>query len=146
VHVFALFRDCHCDAVDLASGDDGDKGLLESEGKEVEFPVVGGAEAVAFGEEDDFFLVFEFGGAFVESDLAVDDEVEALRVFLFLVDEGLLLEFGEEHAAADVVDGREVVHALDGLDLSGATLTFSSILTRLFISAMVLFSGSDIRI
>jgi hypothetical protein len=51
-------------------------------------------------------MLFRIGCAFVESDFTVEDDVETFRIFLLLVNEGLLLELGDEHAAAKMVDNR----------------------------------------
>jgi hypothetical protein len=116
-HLLPFLEDADSEAGDFAPGHYGHKGFLECEGKELLLPVVGAAEAVALREEDDVLLVVDVWLALVEADLAIEDEVEALRLLLALVDEGLLPELGEEHGAADVVDGGEVLDALDGFDV-----------------------------
>lgn len=109
-------------------------------------PVVNGAEAISLREKYDFILVLEIGGAFIQSYFTVDNQIQTLCIFLLLINERFLLELGKEHVAADMVYRREVIHKFYRFYLIGESGTFRKILTRLLTSAIVLFSGSDMRI
>jgi hypothetical protein len=69
------------------------------------FPVIDGAETIALREKDDFFLVLEIRRAFIKSYFAIDNQIQTLRIFLFLIDKRFLFELGQEHIATYMIDG-----------------------------------------
>lgn len=116
-HFLPLLNDSEGQLGDLPFGDDCDQSLLEGQRQKLLLPIVGAPEAVSLGQEEDVFVVVQVLLAPVESHFAVENEVETLRVFLLLVDEGFLPKLGQEHRAADQVNRGEVPYALYGFEV-----------------------------
>jgi hypothetical protein len=138
-HFLPLLNDSEGQLRNLPFGDDRDQSLLEGQRQKLLLPIVGAPEAVSLGQEEDVLVVVQVLLAPVESHFSVENEVEALRVFLLLVNEGFLPELGEEHRAADQVNRGEVSYALYGFELSGTVNTFIRVRASRLISATVRF-------
>ena len=138
-HFLPLLNDFEGELRDLPFGNDRDQSLLEGQRQKLLLPIVGASEAVALGKEEDVLVVVQVLLAPVESHFAVQNQVEALRVFLLLVDEGFLPELGQEHRAADQVNRGEVPYALYGFELSGKGNTLIRVRASRLISATVRF-------
>ena len=116
-HVLTLLHHSCRQSSHLSLRNDSYQCFLEGQRQKFLFPIIGASEAIALREENDIFLIIDIWLSFIQSYFSIEDEVQTFCLFLFLVDEALLSELGEEHGAADVIDGGEVFDAFDGLEV-----------------------------
>ncbi len=98
-------------------GNNSDECFFEGEWKKLLLPIIGTPKAIALGKKYDVLLILNVRLPLVESHLAVEDDIEALRLLLFLIDEALLSEFGQKHRPAYKIDRRQILNLLYGFHL-----------------------------
>lgn len=80
-------------------------------------PIIGTAKAIPLRKKDHVLLIIHIELPLIEPHLSIEDEVQTFRLFLPLVNKGLLPKLRQKHRATDVIDSRKIFDPLDGFKI-----------------------------